>query len=58
MLEELYKNYKECLSKSDHKIFSYLLEHEQESTPSLRKICLIRWESVPRPFHGSGQRLV
>ena len=30
MLEELYKNYKECLSKSDHKIFSYLLEHEQE----------------------------
>ena len=30
MLEKIYEEYKERLSKSDHKIFGYLLEHEQE----------------------------
>lgn len=30
MLEKIYDKYKEGLSKSDHKIFGYLLEHEQE----------------------------
>ena len=30
MLNELYESCKENLSKSDHKIFGYLLEHEQE----------------------------
>lgn len=30
MLEEIYKKYKEKLSKSDHRIFGYLLEHEHE----------------------------
>ena len=30
MLEKIYEEYKEGLSKSDHKIFGYLLEHEQE----------------------------
>lgn len=30
MLHELYEEYKGSLSKSDHKIFGYLLEHEQE----------------------------
>ena len=30
MLQEIYGKYKESLSKSDHKIFGYLLEHEQE----------------------------
>ena len=30
MLQEIYEKYKESLSKSDHKIFGYLLEHEQE----------------------------
>lgn len=30
MLQELYEQYKESLSKSDHRIFSFLLEHEQE----------------------------
>ena len=30
MLSEIYEMYKETLSKSEHRIFSYLLEHEQE----------------------------
>ena len=30
MLSEIYEKYKETLSKSEHRIFSYLLEHEQE----------------------------
>lgn len=30
MLQEIYQKYSHELSKSDHKIFSYLLEHEQE----------------------------
>lgn len=30
MLQELYERYKESLSKSDHRIFGFLLEHEQE----------------------------
>ena len=29
MLSEIYEMYKETLSKSEHRIFSYLLEHEQ-----------------------------
>ena len=30
MLSEIYEMYKETLSESEHRIFSYLLEHEQE----------------------------
>ena len=30
MLKEIYDQYKEELTKSDHRIFGYLMEHEQE----------------------------
>ena len=58
MLEKIYEQYKEGLSKSDHKILGYLMEHEREIQAVTAGTCQSGLVSVRLPSPASGRRLV